>query len=147
MPSMQKAVSSSSSSTTTTSSSSHPQQQKVDEPTTSDTAQPLSDPNLTVDVDPKYYAQRYRLFSRYDDGVRLDAVGWYSVTPEAIARHIAARIAGSLGRPFTVVDAFCRAGAATRSRSRCSRCVSVWWLSSWTCSGCSCVGTTRPCTV
>ena len=104
------------------------QQQKVDEPTTSDTAQPLSDPNLTVDVDPKYYAQRYRLFSRYDDGVRLDAVGWYSVTPEAIARHIAARIAGSLGRPFTVVDAFAGLGGNTIAfalQPLCERVVAV----------------------
>ena len=39
----------------------------------------------------KYWAQRYRLFSRYDDGVCLDPESWYSVTPEKIAQHIADR--------------------------------------------------------
>ena len=39
----------------------------------------------------KYWAQRYRLFSLYDDGVRLDPESWYSVTPEKIAQHIAER--------------------------------------------------------
>jgi trimethylguanosine synthase len=33
----------------------------------------------------KYWLQRYSLFSRYDQGVRLDAEGWYSVTPECVA--------------------------------------------------------------
>ena len=71
------------------------------------------DPNLTAEVDPKYYAQRYRLFSRYDAGIRLDPIGWYSVTPEAIAVHQAERIAASLNRPFSVIDAFCGLGGNT----------------------------------
>lgn len=29
----------------------------------------------------KYWAQRYRYFSRFDDGIALDAESWYSVTP------------------------------------------------------------------
>jgi trimethylguanosine synthase len=40
----------------------------------------------------KYWAQRKHLFTRYDDGVLLDPEGWYSVTPEAIANHIAQRM-------------------------------------------------------
>ena len=39
----------------------------------------------------KYWAQRYRLFSLYDEGVKLDHESWYSVTPEKIAQHIAER--------------------------------------------------------
>ena len=39
----------------------------------------------------KYWAQRYRLFSLFDDGVMLDHESWYSVTPEKIAQHIAER--------------------------------------------------------
>ena len=35
----------------------------------------------------KYWLQRYTLFSRFDEGVALDEEGWYSVTPEAIARR------------------------------------------------------------
>lgn len=39
----------------------------------------------------KYYAKRYSLFSKYDQGILLDDEGWFSVTPEAIAAHIAKR--------------------------------------------------------
>jgi len=42
-------------------------------------------------VSDKYWAQRYRLFSKFDDGIQLDPESWYSVTPEAIASHIAAK--------------------------------------------------------
>jgi hypothetical protein len=39
----------------------------------------------------KYWPQRYSLFSRFDDGVLMDEQGWYSVTPETIARCAHAR--------------------------------------------------------
>lgn len=35
--------------------------------------------------------QRSRLFWRFDEGIKLDAQSWYSVTPEGIARQIAER--------------------------------------------------------
>lgn len=41
----------------------------------------------------KYWAQRRRLFSRFDMGCMLDSEGWYSVTPEVIADHVANRVA------------------------------------------------------
>ncbi len=44
-----------------------------------------------VQVLTKYWVQRYALWSRYDEGVQMDDVGWYSVTPEDIARAIARR--------------------------------------------------------
>lgn len=53
----------------------------------------------------KYWAQRYRLFSRFDEGIKLDFESWFSVTPERIARHIAERCTCDL-----VIDAFCGAG-------------------------------------
>ena len=37
----------------------------------------------------KYWGQRYRLWSKYDDGILMDDESWYSVTPEEIAAHIA----------------------------------------------------------
>ena len=40
---------------------------------------------------PQISSQRTRYFSRYDEGCLLDEEGWYSVTPEAIATHIAER--------------------------------------------------------
>lgn len=61
----------------------------------------------------KYWAQRHRFFSRYDQGIQLDAEGWYSVTPQVIAEHIAeqivARHATGDGK-LTVLDAFCGCG-------------------------------------
>ena len=36
-------------------------------------------------------AQRYNYFSLFDDGIGLDPEGWFSVTPEAIAAHVASR--------------------------------------------------------
>ena len=68
----------------------------------------------------KYWAQRHRLFSRYDQGIQLDKESWYSVTPEAIANHIAAKmVAGSelaspdekdVKKDLVILDAFCGAG-------------------------------------
>ena len=42
-------------------------------------------------VPAKYYGQRYRYWSLYDQGVQMDPEGWYSVTPEVISEHIAER--------------------------------------------------------
>ncbi|KAM4865535.1 trimethylguanosine synthase isoform 2-T2 [Thomomys bottae] len=60
----------------------------------------------------KYWAQRYRLFSRFDDGIKLDREGWFSVTPEKIAEHIAGRVSQSF-RCDIIVDAFCGVGGNT----------------------------------
>uniref|UniRef100_W5UKV7 Trimethylguanosine synthase n=1 Tax=Ictalurus punctatus TaxID=7998 RepID=W5UKV7_ICTPU len=57
----------------------------------------------------KYWAQRYRLFSRFDEGVKLDHEGWFSVTPEKIAEHIAQRVQGA-SQALVIVDAFCGVG-------------------------------------
>lgn len=58
----------------------------------------------------KYESQRHRLFHRFDEGIRMDAVSWYSVTPEKIAAHIARRFRAALPPGAAVVDAFCGAG-------------------------------------
>ncbi|CAB02307.2 Trimethylguanosine synthase [Caenorhabditis elegans] len=56
----------------------------------------------------KYYYQRYRLFSRLDQGIIMDREGWFSVTPEAIAEHIADRVVRN--NVSVVVDAFTGVG-------------------------------------
>ncbi|KAG0288147.1 Trimethylguanosine synthase [Linnemannia gamsii] len=56
----------------------------------------------------KYWAQRYRYFSLYDQGIQMDQEGWYSVTPEKIAAHIAERCASDV-----IIDAFCGVGGNT----------------------------------
>lgn len=71
----------------------------------------LVNPHDKNEVPDKYWAQRKRLFSRFDDGIRLDKEGWYSVTPEAIANHIASRVsAGREHGSMVVMDAFCGCG-------------------------------------
>ncbi|KAJ1972984.1 RNA methylase protein [Dimargaris verticillata] len=69
----------------------------------------------------KYWHQRYQLFSRYDSGIRMDQEGWYSVTPEAIAIHIADRC-----RAKVVVDAFCGVGGNTIQFARtCDKVIAI----------------------
>lgn len=63
--------------------------------------QPPSPTNLIVNPHPnivhdKYWAQRHRLFSRFDKGIKLDSEGWYSVTPEVIADHVAKRLGAAV---------------------------------------------------
>ncbi|KAJ1363485.1 hypothetical protein KIN20_023367 [Parelaphostrongylus tenuis] len=59
----------------------------------------------------KYWYQRYRLFSKLDEGVLMDREGWFSVTPERIAEHIADRM---VRRPeMLIVDAFAGVGGNT----------------------------------
>ncbi|VDC02842.1 unnamed protein product [Peniophora sp. CBMAI 1063] len=69
----------------------------------------------------KYFGQRTRLFSRYDEGCLLDEEGWYSVTPEAIADQIAERC-----RCGTVLDAFCGVGGnAIAFAKTCERVIAL----------------------
>ena len=69
----------------------------------------------------KYFIQRYMLFSKFDDGVALDDEGWYSVTPEVLARHMAERCRCDL-----IVDAFCGVGGnAIQFAHTCERVIAV----------------------
>ncbi|TQE06009.1 hypothetical protein C1H46_008319 [Malus baccata] len=54
----------------------------------------------------KYWYQRYLLFSRYDDGIKMDEEGWFSVTPELLARHHAERC----GTSDVIIDCFTGVG-------------------------------------
>jgi len=75
------------------------------------------------DVQDKYWAQRRRLFSRFDEGIKLNNDGRYSVTPEAIANHIANRMIQiekqnilreeENRHEIVVLDAFCGCGGNT----------------------------------
>ena len=49
----------------------------------------IVNPHPKSEVADKFWAQRKRLFAKYDSGIKLDRESWYSVTPEAIANHIA----------------------------------------------------------
>ncbi|EIW75329.1 Tgs1 protein [Coniophora puteana RWD-64-598 SS2] len=69
----------------------------------------------------KYFSQRKRYFSLYDQGCLLDEEGWYSVTPERIADQIAERC-----RCDTVLDAFCGVGGnAIAFAKTCERVIAL----------------------
>ena len=64
---------------------------------------PPYNPNLEA-----FWYRRRELFSKFDRGVRIDAESWFSVTPERLAAHIAARMCTRRG--LLVVDPFCGCG-------------------------------------
>lgn len=84
-------------------------------------------PNIPVTTkkknDPlqKYYHQRYDYFSLFDEGIQIDEEGWYSVTPEIIADHIAQEVHSIASTNKTdgsasgtvILDAFCGVGGNT----------------------------------
>ncbi|KAF1988324.1 RNA methylase [Aulographum hederae CBS 113979] len=62
----------------------------------------------------KYWAQRYKIFSQYDEGIWMTDDAWFGITPESVANKIAAHIASSAGpEKDTLIDAFCGAGGNT----------------------------------
>ncbi|KAJ5832914.1 RNA cap guanine-N2 methyltransferase [Penicillium riverlandense] len=61
-----------------------------------------------------YWAQRYRIFSKYDDGVWLTDDAWFGVTPEPVANQIAAHLAeGAPAGRSILIDVFAGAGGNT----------------------------------
>ena len=58
----------------------------------------------------KYRRRKYNLFSKFDEGIKMDDVAWYSVTPEVIAQHHAERFRAALPPHALVVDAFLGGG-------------------------------------
>ncbi|KAI7879631.1 S-adenosyl-L-methionine-dependent methyltransferase [Lichtheimia hyalospora FSU 10163] len=69
----------------------------------------------------KYYMQRYSYFSKFDQGILMDREGWFSVTPEGIARHIAQRCQSDV-----VIDAFCGCGGnAIQFALTCERVIAI----------------------
>jgi trimethylguanosine synthase len=74
-----------------------------------------------ADVPRHYFTQRYRFFSRFDKGIQMDSESWHSVTPEAIAEHIAERC-----RASAVLDAFAGCGGnAIQFAFSCERVIAV----------------------
>ncbi|KAI8990764.1 RNA cap guanine-N2 methyltransferase-domain-containing protein [Mycotypha africana] len=69
----------------------------------------------------KYYSQRYTYFSKFDEGILMDKEGWFSVTPELIASHIAQRCQSDV-----VVDAFCGCGGnSIQFAFTCERVIAI----------------------
>ncbi|KAI9227809.1 MAG: RNA cap guanine-N2 methyltransferase-domain-containing protein [Piptocephalis tieghemiana] len=69
----------------------------------------------------KYWYQRHRLWSRFHEGIWMDYEGWFSVTPERIAAHIAQRCQSNI-----VIDAFCGVGGnAIQFALVCERVIAI----------------------
>ncbi|KAF5269889.1 hypothetical protein FQR65_LT05688 [Abscondita terminalis] len=69
----------------------------------------------------KFWYRRYSLFSKFDDGIKLDEESWFSVTPELIAKNTADRC-----RCDVIVDAFCGAGGNTIQLAfTCSKVIAI----------------------
>ncbi|CAH1399591.1 unnamed protein product [Nezara viridula] len=69
----------------------------------------------------KYWYKRYRLFSRFDEGIKLDEESWYSVTPEKVSSHTAERC-----RCDVMIDACCGAGGNTiQFAFTCERVIAI----------------------
>ncbi|KFK44865.1 hypothetical protein AALP_AA1G312500 [Arabis alpina] len=69
----------------------------------------------------KYWNQRYNLFSKYDQGIKMDEEGWYSVTPEEIAIKQAQRCHGKV-----IIDCFSGVGGNTIQFAKvCSSVVAI----------------------
>ena len=60
-----------------------------------------------------YWSMRYELFSRFDEGIRTDAIGLRSVCPEKAALEIGAMLRGEV-----VMDAFCGIGGTAIGLAR-----------------------------
>lgn len=73
---------------------------------------------LTVEQFPKsmrkYWRSRYRLFSRFDDGILLTQELWYSVTPEEVSEFFAKLLRATIkDDKGPIVDLFCGGGGNT----------------------------------
>ncbi|KAK9728039.1 putative diacylglycerol O-acyltransferase tgs1 [Basidiobolus ranarum] len=69
----------------------------------------------------KYWNQRFKYFSKFTEGIHMDEEGWYSVTPEKIATHIARRC-----QCDTIIDAFCGVGGnAIQFAFYCERVIAI----------------------
>lgn len=69
----------------------------------------ILNPHPKDEVPDKYWSQRHRFFTLFNDGIQLDKESWYSVTPEKIATHIAEHLVGD-GKDIIVLDPFCGCG-------------------------------------
>lgn len=68
----------------------------------------------------RFWAKRYYLFDRFDEGIKLDYQSWFSVTPQVVAEHIASLFASE----DVVLDGFSGAGGDSLQLAlRCHRVI------------------------
>lgn len=78
--------------------------------------------NIYIDISlKKYWNQRYRYFSKFDEGIKIDNEGIFSVTPECIAKHIA-----NICACDTIIDPFCGVGGnAIQFAFTCKKVIAI----------------------
>nr|GME14672.1 Trimethylguanosine synthase [Ipomoea batatas] len=70
----------------------------------------------------KYWFQRFNLFSKYDEGIKMVEEGWFSVTPEEIAARQADRCFGGA----VVIDGFTGVGGnAIQFAAKCNHVIAI----------------------
>lgn len=79
-----------------------------------------TNPNISPKLQ-KYYKKRHILFSKYDDGIRIDEDSWFSVTPEKVAEQIALNYKGKV-----ILEGCCGVGGnAIQFAKYGSKCIAV----------------------
>lgn len=58
----------------------------------------------------KYWHQRHKIWSKYDEGIWMTDDAWFGVTPQPVARKIAQHVADGYKSKSVVIDAFAGAG-------------------------------------
>lgn len=56
----------------------------------------------------RYFNKRHFLFSKFDQGIKIDEESWYSVIPEPVALHLLNRL--RKGKIRKVFEPFCGVG-------------------------------------
>ncbi|KAI8939621.1 hypothetical protein NX059_003382 [Plenodomus lindquistii] len=70
----------------------------------------------------KYWFQRFKIWSKYDEGIWMTSDAWFGVTPEPIANKIAAHISESAPKTSTtIIDAFAGVGGNAIALARSGR--------------------------
>lgn len=69
----------------------------------------------------KYWHQRYKIFSKYDEGIWMTDDAWFGVTPEPIAQKIAEHVATAPKSKTILIDAFAGAGGNAIAFARSGR--------------------------
>lgn len=69
----------------------------------------------------KYWEQRHKIWSKYEEGVWMTDDAWFGVTPEPIANQIAEHVSSAPKTKTCIIDAFAGAGGNTIAFARSGR--------------------------
>lgn len=58
----------------------------------------------------KYWHQRHKIWSKYDEGIWMTDDAWFGVTPEPVAHAISTHVAAAPKSKTVLIDAFAGAG-------------------------------------